>query len=159
MILRAPTEVPNHRNSIVDNETAVERNANQCRHKIIFRSAGWLLAIDQRACPSGRRGDVMDSSPSLVQTRGSEHSRTFGPTSPSNCTIAAEIVSIRSRDRAFLRFSRCTPLGLVRLTRSKGGLGGHCSSRGYLSASCSLPALERQKRRCPRRDASPSEWA
>ena len=39
MILQAPTEVPDNRESIVDKETAAESNANQHRHKIIFSEA------------------------------------------------------------------------------------------------------------------------
>ena len=39
MILQAPTEVPDDRESIVDKETAAESNANQRRHKIIFSEA------------------------------------------------------------------------------------------------------------------------
>ena len=65
MILQAPTEVPDDRESIVDKETAAESNANQRRHKIILRQR-WVAACSRwTACARGRRGDVMNSSRSL----------------------------------------------------------------------------------------------
>ena len=65
MILQAPTEVPDDRESIVDKETAAESNANQRRHKIIFRKRRVAACSRSTACAPGCRGDVMDSSRSL----------------------------------------------------------------------------------------------